>query len=238
MPLHDWSRLPEWEGVHQLWISELYYDIRSKLPPGYRAGLAKVPGLTIGAPPTHPDINVREVRPATPIAEGPSVEMFPSDETVAVMTLDPNMVIHIRRANDLVAVFELISPRNKDREETRKTTVDRVIGYLMLGVHVAYVDVHAQPLDFSLADAVAFALKIQQPRVHGPQAMAYAVGGPLEEGGRDLSIRRLPLAVGQPLPTLYLPLTNDRAIALDLETTYAKVTDSYLSWLPTANGTE
>jgi FKBP-type peptidyl-prolyl cis-trans isomerase (trigger factor) len=32
MPLHDWSKLPEWEGVHQLWISDLYYDISGKLP--------------------------------------------------------------------------------------------------------------------------------------------------------------------------------------------------------------
>lgn len=229
MPLHDWSALPEWEGVHQLWISELYYDIRAKLPPGYRAGLAKVPGLTIGGPPTHPDINVRERSQPTPVAEGPSVEMFPSDDTVAVMTLDPNMVIHIRHNRDLVAVFELISPRNKDRDEARETTVDRVVGYLMLGVHVTFVDVHPQPAEYSLADAVASRLKIQQPHVGVLQSMAYAVSGPLEEGGRNLSIRRVLLAVGQPLPAIPLALTTSKAITIELEKTYGKVTDNYFA---------
>lgn len=238
MPLHDWSQLPEWEGVYQLWISELYYDIRAKLPPGYRAGLAQVPGLTVGGPPTHPDINVQEQAHKKLVAEGPAVGVFPSDETVVVMTLDANMAIHVRRDHNLVAVFELISPRNKDRDQTRRTTVDRILGYLMLGVHVTFVDVHSQPLEFSLADAVALALKIEQPKVAAPQAMAYAVGGPLEEGGRDLSIKRAPLTIGQPLPPIPLPLTPTRAITTDLENTYSKVTGNYLSWLPLANGSK
>jgi hypothetical protein len=145
------------------------------------------------------------------------------------MTLDSNMVIHIRRHSDLVSVFELISPRNKDREEARETTVDRVVGYLMLGVHVTFVDVHPQPLDFSLADAVAMRLKIQQPRVAVLQAMAYAVSGPLEDGGRNLSTRRVPLTIGQPLPAIHLALTTNKAITIELEKTYAKVTDNYFS---------
>lgn len=235
MPLHDWSALPEWEGVHQLWISEFYYDLRSKLPPGYRAGLAKVPGLTIGAPATHPDVSVQKHAPADAVVEGPGVEAFESDQTVAVMTLDPSMVIHIRRDRDLVAVLELISPRNKDRDESRATTIDRIVGYLMLGVHATVVDVHAQPRDFSLADAVARTLKIEQPTLPSPLAIAYAVGGALDEGGRNLSCRRVPLAVGQPMPPIPLALTADRAVSVNLESTYTKVTSSYLSWLPSGN---
>ena len=37
MPLHDWSVLPGWDGVHQVWGVELLYAMKSLLPPAYRA---------------------------------------------------------------------------------------------------------------------------------------------------------------------------------------------------------
>ena len=32
MPLHDWAALAGWEGVHQVWIVELLYWIKPRLP--------------------------------------------------------------------------------------------------------------------------------------------------------------------------------------------------------------
>ena len=37
MPLHDWSAVPGWDGVHQVWGVELLYAIKPLLPPAYRA---------------------------------------------------------------------------------------------------------------------------------------------------------------------------------------------------------
>src|SRR5262249_16840038 len=145
MPLHDWSRLPEWEGVHHLWIVSLYKDIKSKLPPGYRAGLATVPSLTIGGPATHPDVNVQRAPSPVPSAAAAPDEFADFDTEVTVLALDPTTIVRVFRGNDLVAAVELISPRNKDRESSRTATVDRFVGYLSLGIHVLYVDVHAAP---------------------------------------------------------------------------------------------
>src|SRR3954470_6723035 len=125
MPLHDWSKLPEWEGVHQLWIVELYRDVRSKLPPGYRAGLATVPSLTVGAPPTHPDVSVHHEQNPAPAhgTEFSPDDLSGFDTEVTVLSLDPTKMIRVYRGSELVSVLELISPENKDRDSKRKTTI-------------------------------------------------------------------------------------------------------------------
>ncbi len=239
MPLHDWSKLAEWEGVHQLWISELYYAIRAQLPPGYRAGLGTVPSLTIGAQPTKPEVSVHEASTRNwqpPISNGNALGQSEFAEEVTVLTLDPSMMVQVYRQRDLVSVFELISPANKDREATRIVTRDRIIGYLMLGIHVAYVDVHPQPYDCSLADFVAQALAFAQGPLPAPHAWSVRVGTPPDKGGRSLAVQRTPFAIGQPLPGMGLPLSREITIPIDLDATYSKVTGSYLSWLPSLNG--
>lgn len=237
MPLHDWSRLPEWQGVHQLWIVGLYKDIKSKLPPGYRAGLATVPSLTVGGPATHPDVSVQRT---TTLPDG-STEVAPDDLTgfdteVMLLSLDPSTMVRVYRGSDLVAAVELISPRNKDRDSSRAATVDRLVGYLALGVHVLFVDVHPTPHGFSLADAVAAALEYAQPPCPSPHAMAYRVGLSADGEGRALAIRRAPLTVGEPLPAMTLALSQTQRVIVDLETTYTAAATDYLSWLPAING--
>src|SRR4051812_26839657 len=106
MPLHDWSRLPEWEGVHQLWIVGLYQDIKAKLPPGYRAGLATVPSLTIGGPATHPDVSVQ--RAPSPADGAAPDEMAEFETEVTLLALDPTSMVRIYRRSELVAALELI----------------------------------------------------------------------------------------------------------------------------------
>jgi hypothetical protein len=50
MPLHDWSALPGWDGVHQVWLVELLYWIKPRLPARYRAYIGTTPTFAIGAP--------------------------------------------------------------------------------------------------------------------------------------------------------------------------------------------
>ncbi len=241
MPLHDWSKLPEWDGVHQLWIVELYRDIKSKLPPGYRAGMATVPSLTVGFPATHPDVSVQRngpnPAPLLPADISPD-DLSAFDTEVTISTLDSSKAIEVFHDRDLVAVLELISPRNKYRLSTRTGTVDKIVGYLSLGIHVMYVDVHARPYEFSLADAIAKSLDYPQIPCPSPQAMAYRINWPLQEGDRTLAVRRAPLAIGQPLPSIGLPLSQTLIVPVDLEATYTRATGEYLSWLPSINGAD
>src|SRR3954454_21855540 len=62
MPLHDWTELPGWDGVHQVWIVELLYWIKPRLPAGYRAYIGTTPTFAIGAPVEgRPDVGVRNL---------------------------------------------------------------------------------------------------------------------------------------------------------------------------------
>ena len=61
MPLHDWAALPGWDGVHQVWIVELLYWIKPRLPEGFRAYIGTTPTFAIGAPgEERPDVEVRD----------------------------------------------------------------------------------------------------------------------------------------------------------------------------------
>lgn len=235
MPLHDWSRLPEWEGVRHVWITEFYRALKISLPAGYRAGLATVPGLTIGGPATHPDVHVRR-EPGPPVPEPSLDDLTGFDTEVTLLSLEPTKMVRVFRGTELVAVLELISPRIKDRDSVRAATVDRLVGYLALGVHVLYVDVHAAPANFSLADAIAATLDYEQPPCPAPHAMAYQVRGPVEGGGQSVAIRRAPLTIGQPLSTVPLPLGRALRVEVDLEATYTTAARDYLSWPSSPNG--
>ncbi len=227
MPLHDWSALPGWDGVHQVWGVELLYAIKPQLPPAYRAYIGTTPTFAIGGPGDgRPDVGVRDWPaggpPATLAADaGPE-----PDEEVAVATLATDTALLVERAGRLVAAVELVSPRNKDRPSAQAAYAAAYAGYLLRGVHLLLVDVHRRPAAFSFADEVARGLGLRQPPVPAPLAVGYRVGGPSPDGGRFLAVWRRPLAVGDPLPVMRLPLSADEWVAVDLEATYRRATEA------------
>src|SRR5690348_10028486 len=74
MPLHDWNTMDNWETVHHLWITNLYFAIKERLPAGFRAYMATVPLLGIGGSSGKPDVSVHrrpeEVNPPEPRPAG------------------------------------------------------------------------------------------------------------------------------------------------------------------------
>ena len=129
----------------------------------------------------------------------------------------------------LIAVLELVSPRNEERPVVRASYLARYVSYLLEGVHLLLVDVHRRPVGFSFADRIAEELQIQQPSCPPPLAVSYRVGEPAAAGGRLLAIWRRPLTVGGTLPNATLPLTVEAAFSVNLEQTYQRaVEDAYL----------
>jgi hypothetical protein len=237
VPLHEWTEQSGWEGVHHLWIAELLRWVKPRLPAGYRAYIGSVPTVAVGAPTERPDVSVRqwpehqapgEALPAqAPAQEGVREE---PDEEIAVATLDPETALYVESRGRLVSAVELVSPRNKDRPVARSTYLARYLGYLLEGVHLLLVDVHRRPLNFSFPDRIAQELQLRQPPCAPPLAVSYRVGERAAAGGRFLAIWRRPLTVGQPLPTVVLPLAVDLDVRVDLEQTYTRAAaDAYLS---------
>src|SRR5271167_2267372 len=124
MPLHDWTALTGWDGVHQVWIVELLYWIKPRLPAGYRAYIGTTPTFAIGAPAAERlDLGVRDwagpdhTRSASAGEAGagtPDLAEEP-DEEVAVGTITRDTALLVEQQGTLIAAIELISPRNKDR---------------------------------------------------------------------------------------------------------------------------
>ncbi len=231
MPLHDWTELPGWDGVHQVWIVELLYWIKPRLPAGYRAYIGTTPTFAIGAPvEDRPDVGVRD----WPIGNGPAPATPGSseepDQEIAVATLEEQKALFVEQHGRLISAVELVSPRNKDRASSRTAYGSAYVGYLLKGIHLLLVDVHRHPLHFSFADQIAAELQLEQPPCPAPFAVSYRVGEAAPNGGRFLGIWRRPLTVGAPVPSVTLPLTVKETVAVDLEQTYNRAAAAaYLS---------
>ncbi len=233
MPLHDWSDQRGWESVQHLWLSELLYSIKPRLPGGYRAYIGTSPILALGSPLERSDSHVHP-SPKTLVhtATHPATdEICPEpDQEIAVAVIDSGTALFVEKEGRVVSAVELVSPRNKDRPITRHATLGRYIRYLFHGVNLLLIDVHPRPQTFSFSDSVAEALQVAQAHCPAPFAVTYRVGEYAATGGRFLAKWQRALAVGTPLPKLPLPLTVDNSVLVDLEQTYSRAAaNSYLS---------
>jgi len=228
MPLHDWKDERGWDSVHPVWLTYLLEYVQEQLPEGYKAFLGGVPSLTVDS--GRGKQWGPEQAPET-LTSGTGV-LEPDLEASAAFRLDPQRAIHVDFHGQLIAALELVSPRNKDRADAKETYANRYLGYLRLGVHLLLVDVLPRPKGYSFSDAITGGLGIELPPLPPPFAAAYRVGEVVPVGddmGSLVGVWRRALRVGQPLPTLPLPLTVHQAIPIDLEETYQRAAKrSYL----------
>lgn len=235
MPLHDWSKDGPWDAMHLMWISELARDVKSRLPPEYRAYAGPGISVAIGTDGGRPDISVRahfqDADSARREQHPAASEAKPDVEVIAMPSLDPLPSLFVERDGRLVAVLELISPRNKDRLVSRTNYTLRYAAYLADGVNLMLVDVHRLPNGFSFLDGIEREMELTPtPAIVAPLAATYRVGEPAAEGGRFLAIWRRQLTIGEKLPTLPLPLTPAESLEIDLEKTYQRAaSDVYLA---------
>ena len=130
----------------------------------------------------------------------------------------------------MYAALELISRRNKDRPSAREQYASRYLNYLRGGVHLLLVDVHRWPLDFGFGQLIAAELGSGLPVPSAPSAVSYRVGAAAAQGGRMLGAWQHALVIGEPIPSMPLPLTPDQQVIVDLEATYARAAaDSYVA---------
>jgi hypothetical protein len=126
---------------------------------------------------------------------------------------------HTRR---LVAAIELVSPANKDRPETRRAFVGKVIALLQCDVCVSLVDV-VTIRQFNLYGELLELIGGSDPMLGTEPPAIYAVtihGRKRPRKGPVLDNWFFPLKLGQPLPTLPIWLDIDLGVFLNLETSY------------------
>jgi hypothetical protein len=213
MPLLDHFHPPlfphrSWESFHGFWITHLAGNFNMR--PNRYGFLAEVNipnGVTV-------------VREATEAGAPPQPFLvvpvdFSTLQTFEIRIYDED------RARTLVAVVELVSPGNKDRPENRRAFLDKCAAYLREGVSVVIVDIvtsrqnnfHADLMELLGGDEVAR---------RAVTSDLYAVAYRVHLVGQRTQVEAWPenLALGAPLPTMPLWLTESMCVPLELEKAY------------------
>jgi hypothetical protein len=234
MPLLDHFHPPllgrrHWESFHGRWAAALADSLNERLPDEYFAEFQVTVGTRIevdvatftesavtespGANGGGVAVQARPWAPPTPTAVFPA--LFPDDFRV--------MVFSSAAGPTLVAAIELVSPGNKDRDDTRRAFAAKCSTYLQQGIGLNVVDIvssrHANLHDELMAllgHGAGFVFPAPTPLY----ATAYR---PVHRQQRnEIDLWREPLALGGPLPTLPLAVRGLGSLPIDLEATYTE----------------
>jgi hypothetical protein len=224
-----WPRNP-WESFHSFWAGSIGAYLNRILPRRFIAVVQTHLGPQVEAdvaeyerPPDPEDMQ----SPNGP-GGGVAVQTYspPTTALVAPAVYPDDLEVQVRDEREdarLVAVVELVSPRNKDRPEARRAFAAKCAAYLQRGVGVVTVDTvttRQANMHNELATLMSWEGRLHLPAEESLAAVAYR---PARRGtANEIDIWPVALALGGPLPVLPLALLGTRAIPLDLEASYTE----------------
>jgi hypothetical protein len=235
MPLRDHFRPPvskrsSWEGFHGGWPMSIVEELSPRLADGFVAE----PRVQLGS---YYDIDVctfeqeedrdssfnfaRESRGGlVTTAQAPPVPTLTVDAEFPEQYAYEVLVFGLERERQLVAAVEIVTPANKDRPESRQLFVAKCFNLLRQGVCLSIIDI-VTIRQFNLYTELLALLERSDPRFSPPPPI-YAVTCRKRQDGRQtkLDAWSCPLAIGQPLPSLPVQLSETQTVYLDLEASY------------------
>ncbi|MBI2804786.1 MAG: DUF4058 family protein [Planctomycetes bacterium] len=234
MPLRDHFRPPvskrsSWEGFHGFWPAAMVLELAPRLPGGFVAE----PRVHLG---TYFEIDVTTFAEQS---EESNASGSPSDGGVAVAPYAPPapslavdaeipeqyeyevLIYDLKRDRTLVAAVEIVSPANKDRPESRQMFVAKCVNLLRKGVCVSIVDLVTIRHANLYADLLTL-IGCTDPSFTTEPASIYAATCRKRVVNRKSRLETWShaLAIGQPLPSLPIWLSEESAVSLELETSY------------------
>jgi hypothetical protein len=232
MPLLDHFHPPlyparPWESFHSRWANSIADELQRLLPPRYVAEVQIHLGSSVEA-----DVAEFE-RP--PEGEGTSgngaggvaLQTWAPSAPPLTMAADfpDDIEVQVRDLVDdarLVAVVELVSPRNLDRLEARRGFAGKCVAYLQRGIGLIVADI-VTARQANLHNELIRLLAADERFLLPADVHLYAVAYRPARRGEDDQIDLWPVAltVGGALPLLPLALRGTRAVPLDLEKTYS-----------------
>ena len=143
--------------------------------------------------------------------------------TIPVVFPD-DLEVHVRDERDdarLVAVVELVSPRNKDRPESRSAFAAKSAAYLYRGVGLVTLDV-VTGRQFNLHNELIDLLRLDSRFAHARGRAAVCRVVPTGQTRRSRSDRSLAGRLDDrgDCPSCHLPLRSAQPVPLDLESAY------------------
>jgi hypothetical protein len=231
MPLLDHFAPPlfpqrSWESFHSRWANSIADALQRTLPPRYFAEVHIHLGSRVEA-------DVAEFEQTGGAADavgngsgGVALQTWAPPAAALTMpaVFPDDLEVQVRDQRDdarLVAVVELVSPRNKDRADSRRAFAAKCAAYLQRGVGLVALDIvtnrHA-----NLHNELIELLNVGEPFALAAAVSLYAVAyRPIRrQETNQIDLWPVPLEVGRTLPLLPLALRGGPAVPLDLEATY------------------
>lgn len=232
MPLLDHFHPPvadkaPWTSIGTFWITAMVRSLNRSLPDqGFRAFAHVYLGHMVEANVAEFEYDsnsdasdwesstgglalATEVAPAPVLTFSPQ---YPDEFEVQIRDTKKGMA--------LVAAIEVVSPANKDREETRAKLVSKCIGYLQIGVGVVLVD-PVTNRSANLHNLLMAQLGGKKaPRLPGTPTYVSSYRPVGQDGDHTLEVWPYEAPVGQSIPTVPLPLRRGSSVMIDLEGTY------------------
>jgi len=228
MPLHDWTRVEAgiFHDFHNAWVTELRNALNGGLLPGdfyalaeQHAGryIADVLTLHASSPSVEPP-PLPLPGGAIALAEAPPRVRRKQTASAAARQRRRTLAIRHTSGHRLVALVEIVSPANKDREEHVTEFAVKCVSALELGIHLLVADLFPPgPHDPQGMHGVVWSRFDDEPYdlpASEPLTLAAYAAGPLPE------VYLEHLAAGGDLPDMPLFLRPDRYINVPLERTY------------------
>jgi hypothetical protein len=226
MPLLDHFQPPLYPGrsgesFHSRWANSMADALNRDLPSRYVAEVQIHLGNQVEADVA--EFERQEETLTEPGKNGVAVQAWaPPIPTLSIPAVYPDdlevQVLDQRDDARLVGAVELISPRNKDREESRSAFAAKCAAYLQRGIGLIILDI-VTSRQANLHDEL---LRLLGQENHKPEGTLYAVAyRPARRSEvNQIDIWPVPLALTQVLPVLPLALRGSGAVPLDLEVTY------------------
>jgi hypothetical protein len=231
MPLLDHFRAPTrktcpWRSFQGMWASSLVAVLNDALPRDrYLAQMNYRLGSQVEA-----DVAELESLPAAGAGNGPggvaTLAYAPPAVSVTMPAKYPDEVgLTVRDVEDdyrVVGVVELVSPANKKEVGERRSFCGKCSTYLQKGIGLVILDVVTER-GANLHDELVRFLALSEDYLYPAEAptsvTSYRPTRRADQNLIDVWLR--PLAVGEQLPIVPLPLKGAGVVPLDLETAYA-----------------
>ena len=233
MPILDHFHPPlypahSWESFHMRWASVIADTLDRQLPRRFFAEVHTHLGTQVSADVAEFEQTAEGQEDGDGASGGAAVQTWaPPVATLVLPFVYPDdlevRVLDERDDARLVAVVELVSPRNKDRPDARRAFAAKCAAYLQRGIGVVVADVvttRQANLHNEFIDVLRLDGAFRQGTDVSLAALAYR---PAHKDGQDqIDAWLVPLQVGGTLPVLPLALRGAGSVPLDLEATYTE----------------
>ena len=225
MPLLDHFRPPvtdtiQWNTFHAVWAGSIADGLTQTVPREFqvREHLKLGGGFEI-------DIAALRHAPGGNGSVGPRHSGWQPPPAVAVpATFSDRFEVLVFRESGgrhLVAAIELISPGNKDDDDTRSAFATKVASYLHEGVSVLIVDVVTERRA-NLHDEIARLMRMPDELCLSPDPPLYAASyrPVIRDSHPEIDVWVSQFNIGDALPTMPLRLIADYFVPVELEASY------------------